>query len=69
MNILHKVFKASVWKAKAIMRRRELKKLRKRIRELEISRDKWKEKAMERQAKVEEIEKQKIEIEKELKKN
>jgi len=69
MNVLKKFFEKSMWKVKATMRRRELKKLRKRIRELEISRDKWKEKAMERQAKVEEIEKQKREIENELKKN
>jgi len=69
MNIFQNLFVKSFWKVKATMRRIELKKLKKRNKELEISRDKWKEKAMERQAKIEEIEKQKREIENELKKN
>jgi hypothetical protein len=47
----------------------EKRKLKKRIRELEISRDKWKNKAMARQARIEEIEKRNREVENELKKN
>ena len=69
MNVLEKIFKKSAWKSKAIIRSVELKMLRKRIRELEVSRDKWKAKAIERQFKVEAIEHQKLEIENELKKN
>lgn len=69
MNILQKMFSNSLWKTKALLRNTELKRLKKRINELETSRDKWKDKAMERQTKIEEIDKQKRLIEQELKKN
>ncbi len=69
MNILQKIYNQTCWKIKARKRNIEIKKLNKRIKELEISRDKWKIKATERKNKIEDLEKQNQTIEQELKKN
>jgi hypothetical protein len=69
MKFLRKLLKKTCWRIKATQRRIEIKRLQKRIKELEISRNTWKVKATVRQAKIEEVEKQKSEIEQELKKN
>jgi hypothetical protein len=69
MNIIQKIVNSISWKYKAVMRNLELKRQKKRIKELEISRNKWKNKAMERQKIIEELEKRNQEVEKELKKN
>lgn len=69
MNILQKLLKQTCWKIKARKRSIEIKKLNKRIKELETSREKWKNKATERKNKIEILEKQNQTIEQELKKN
>jgi len=69
MNILQKLLRQTCWKIKARKRNIEIRKLNKRIKELETSRDKWKIKATERKNKIEDLEKQNHAIEQELKKN
>jgi hypothetical protein len=69
MKKLPKLLKQTSWKVKARKKSIEIKKLNKRNKELEISRDKWKKKADERNIKIEKLEQQNLEIEKELKKN
>jgi hypothetical protein len=69
MKIFEFIFGKSDWKTKAITRSSSIKSLKKRVAELESSRDKWKDKAMLRQEKILEIEKQKREIEIALKKS
>jgi prefoldin subunit 5 len=69
MNIFGKLLKQTCWKIKARRRNIEIRKLTKRLKELETSRDKWKIKATERKNKIEDLEKQNHAIEQELKKN
>jgi len=68
MKKLQKLLNNTCWKVKARKKSIEIKKLNKRNKELEISRDKWKKKADERNIQIEKLEQQNQEIEKELKK-
>ena len=69
MNILQTLVENIGWKYKSVNRSIALKKQKKRIKELEISREKWKNKAMTRQERIEELEKRNQYVENALKKN
>jgi len=65
MKKLQKLLNNTCWKVKARKKSIEIKRLNKRNKELEISRDKWKKKADERNIQIEKLEQQNQEIEKE----
>ena len=51
-------YNAKYWKSRSVRRNAENKELKKRIKELKVSRDKWKQKYMNKKAQLEETEKE-----------
>ncbi len=68
MNKAQKKASETLWRAKAMKKVQEMKKLKRRIKELEKGRDSWKEKAMQFKTEVEKIAKQKRLVEAKLQK-
>ncbi len=67
-NIEQKYMLESDWKARAIDRRLENKRLKKKCKELTISRDGWKEKAIKRKADINVLDKQLSAVKKNIQK-